>query len=295
MRNSVSVIIVNYNTCELLRDCLLSVYAQTKDLSFEVIVVDNNSSDSSKRVLENEFPQVKSIFSEVNLGFGKANNLGVKNSEGDFVFFLNSDTVLKNNAIKLFYDFMQKNESKLRIGALGCLLKNLHEDIGFSYGSFPTIKNEFFYILGKLKIRKIEDLRSKAKLQYFDVDFVSGAALFMRKDVFMEIDGFDSEIFLYYEETDLQKRLYNKNFRNIIITSPLIVHLEGGSAKSTKKISFNTLCFSQESMNYYIKKHFKGINYYLFRTYIIVDRLLFLPNKKLSFSETKKFIKILLK
>ena len=105
----VSVIIVNYNTVELTKQCILSIYNQTKDVNFEIIVVDNNSEDNSVKIIENNFPQVILINNSDNIGFGRANNLGVEIAKGKYIFFLNSDTILLNNAIKIFVDYMRKN------------------------------------------------------------------------------------------------------------------------------------------------------------------------------------------
>ena len=105
----ISIIIVNYNTCDLTLQCLQSVYEKTVDVGFEVIVVDNASSDNSVEMIKKMFPQVKIIESVENLGFGKANNLGVKYANGDYLFLLNSDTILISNVIFEFYRFMQKS------------------------------------------------------------------------------------------------------------------------------------------------------------------------------------------
>lgn len=98
----VSIIIVNYNTKELTRNCLRSIFDQTKDVDFEVIVSDNGSTDGSIEMIRAEFPQVILIENNANLGFGAANNRGLKIARGKYVFYLNSDTVLLNNAVKLF-------------------------------------------------------------------------------------------------------------------------------------------------------------------------------------------------
>ena len=116
----VSIIIVNYNTCELTKQCIDSVFEKTSGISFEVIVVDNDSKDDSIKVLSQD-SRVNFIESGANLGFGRANNLGIKHSTGKYVFFLNSDTLLLNNAVKKFWDFATTHSS-FAIGALGCQL-----------------------------------------------------------------------------------------------------------------------------------------------------------------------------
>ena len=114
----VSIIIINYNTKLLTLDCLKSIYQHTKDIDFEVIVVDNASSDGSAEAIRESFPIVKVIEPNENLGFGRANNLGAKYAKGEYLFLLNSDTLLIENSIKKLYDFYIENEEKLHIGVL---------------------------------------------------------------------------------------------------------------------------------------------------------------------------------
>ena len=115
----VSIIIVNYNTMDLTRNCLKSVFEQTKDISFEVIVSDNGSNDGSIEMIKSEFPQVVLIENNANLGFGAANNRGLKMTKGKYIFYLNSDTVLLNNAVKNFFDYWENSPEKEKIGAFG--------------------------------------------------------------------------------------------------------------------------------------------------------------------------------
>ena len=114
----VSIIIVNYNTKDLLCQCVDSIYDKTSNVEFEIIVVDNDSSDGSKELFIKD-KRIRFIEAGGYLGFGKANNLGVDAAKGKYVFFLNSDTILMNNAVKLFYDYCESHE-KDRLGAVGC-------------------------------------------------------------------------------------------------------------------------------------------------------------------------------
>src|SRR5574344_737129 len=120
----VSIIIVNYNTKELTRNCLTSIYEKTKDVNFEVFVRDNNSKDGSISMIKKEFPSVILLENNANIGFGAANNRALKQAKGKYVFYLNSDTVLLNNAVKLFFDYFENAKDKENIGALGCNLVN---------------------------------------------------------------------------------------------------------------------------------------------------------------------------
>ncbi len=139
----VSIIIVNYNTKELIKNCINSIYENTKDIDFEIIVSDNGSTDGSVEMLKNDFPNVILIENNANLGFGKANNNGLKVAKGEYIFYLNSDTVLLNNAVKMFYDYWEQNLQKDKIGALGANLLNEKLKITHSGEDFPSKKKIF--------------------------------------------------------------------------------------------------------------------------------------------------------
>ncbi|MGN0014157.1 MAG: glycosyltransferase family 2 protein [Candidatus Gastranaerophilaceae bacterium] len=143
----VSVILVSYNTKELTRDCLKSLYQYTYDIEFEVFVVDNNSQDGSCEMIEQEFQQVKLIKNPDNKGFGSANNVAIRQSCGKYIFCLNTDTVLLNNSIKQFFDFMEKEENQ-KVGACGCQLLDKDMKIQHSYGCLPRISRIILTLFG---------------------------------------------------------------------------------------------------------------------------------------------------
>jgi hypothetical protein len=128
----VSIIIVNYNTSELLKDCINSVLKKTQNVKYELIVIDNASSDCSIKMMKNEFPSIKLIESKENLGFGRANNLGARYATGKYLLLLNTDTLLINNAINILFDFMEK-DTKQTIAACGGNLYNLDRTENYSY------------------------------------------------------------------------------------------------------------------------------------------------------------------
>lgn len=255
----VSIIIVNFNTKNLLKNCLLSIIEKTKNIEFEIIVSDNGSQDGSIEMLKKEFPNVILIENNENLGFGKANNRGLKSAKGKYILYLNSDTVLLNNAVKLFYDYWENAEKKEEIGALGTNLFDEKMNLTHSYGSFPNInqdiKDEFksllaitkhtlkFYLFRKRIPSAVQEHRPLQKV-IGEVDFITGADLFMRNDGHA---FFDENIFLYCEDVDLQYELSKKNLKRILINGPEIQHLEGGS---TKKILNKVTFFSSISSIY---------------------------------------------
>ena len=277
----VSIIIVHYNTKELLSDCLSSIYYNTIDVDFEIIIVDNASFDGSEDFIRFRYPHVIWINSGENLGFGRANNLGVKYAKGEYLFFLNSDTIVKNNAVKTFLTYM-KNHHEGNIGVIGCMLLDPTGCPNNSFGLFPSPKNELLYLLGKVFNESINVLNREN-----NVDYITGADMFMRHDLFETMEGFDSNIFMYYEETDLQYRMAKLGLKRLIIEGPEIVHLEGGSFQQ-KGLSFNRFMMAQKSYNYFVRKHYRGFRYLCFRYSLILIRLTILFTTRWSWKEKMK-------
>lgn len=277
----VSIIIINYNTKRMLADCLSSVYNNTQGIEFEVIVVDNASTDGSEQYIRSLFPQVKWINSGGNIGFGRANNLGAKYAMGKYLFLLNSDTLLLNNALKAFYSYAESHKDE-NLGVLGCWLCDNEGKPNNSFGEFPTPNSEIRYLLGKIGIKKQCNIE-----EGFDVDYIIGADMFIRRNVFEKFSGFDPNFFMYYEETDLQYRMAQKGYVRRIIDTPHIVHLEGGSF-SEEGLTFNRFMMAQRSYNYYLRKHFHGFKYIYFKGILSLIRLtLFItPNWSLKDKST---------
>ncbi|MBO5137518.1 MAG: glycosyltransferase family 2 protein [Spirochaetaceae bacterium] len=265
----VSIIIVNYNTKKLLKNCLNSIYSHTKGIDFEVIVSDNGSTDGSIEMVRTEFPQVLVIENNANLGFGAANNKGLKIAKGKYIFYLNSDTVLLNNAVKVFYDYWEKSCDKENIGALGCNLLDENMNITHSYGNFAGYKialnqlSKMFFsniILSFLYILHIKPnkKRNNSNKQKFlgEVDYITGADLFLLNN---EYAKFDEYFFLYFEEADLQKRLASMEKKRVMIDGPVIQHLCGGSVGENfsikRKASFSRIQFELSRIKF-LKKHF---------------------------------------
>ncbi len=234
----VSVIIINYNTKEQTCDCLDSILNKTSDVSYEIILVDNASHDGSKEFFEKD-ERVKYVYSNENLGFGKANNLGLKYASGKYLFLLNSDTLLVNNAIKIFFDEFEKKDDE--IACMGCLLKNKKGETIHSYGRFPTLWNEIlrrpFSVLrfaGFTRAGYDTPSYRYSKNKDFIVEYVTGADLFLRKDVADKYGLFDPDFFMYYEDAELQYRYHKNGYKSCIIDKPSIIHLVGGSDERRK-------------------------------------------------------------
>ncbi|MBQ9722805.1 MAG: glycosyltransferase family 2 protein [Bacteroidales bacterium] len=296
----VSIIIVNYNTKELLRNCIQSIYNHKTQSSYEIIVVDNNSHDGSCEMIKSEFTKVKLIESSENLGFGRANNLGLKHASGSYFFFLNSDTVLLNNAIDYFVEFCAQRK-ELKIGAVGSILidsdnRNMH-----SYGTFITIKSLLLDILYKYKgiFRKAEVLNDiylhpESVSSPICVEYITGADLFVPAMVVDDIGDFDPRFFMYCEEVDWQKRMCDSGYGRFIIPGPKIIHLEGASAPSTSRHrSIGRILNTFVSQIQYIAKHMSRGKYLLFRICFASLWILPICFRADSFKDKLRVIKVL--
>jgi GT2 family glycosyltransferase len=256
----VSVIIVSYNSKQYIEKTLNSLYKQTNGLDFEVFVVDNGSLDGTVEMIKQEFQQVKILETGQNSGFAKANNIAIRMSEAKYVFLLNPDTVLIENSIKKFYDFMEDYSSE-NIGCCGGLLLNEDMSAQISYGIFPSLLSMTVLDSGasvpfKNQLRKIlYSFRNKYKFgkdgkKYKKVDYVCGADMFIRKDILDNAGLFDEDFFLYFEEMELCYRMKRKGYKSVIFSETKIIH-SGSSAGEASMFKFRE--FKKSELIYFEK------------------------------------------
>lgn len=239
-KKDVSIILVNYKTKDLTRNCINSIVEKTQNLSYEIFVVDNDSQDGTPEMLKNEFPWVKLIENPQNSGFGSANNLAIRQSDAKYVFLLNTDTILVNNAIKILFDFLENNE---KIGACGANLYDENMEHVHSYGVFPTVKRQILKIFmlrwffpAELKQMKDKGLNSENLLK--PVDYITGADVMIRKSVLDEVGIFDERFFMYFEENELQFRIRKVGYEIYINPGAQIIHLHDKSPKKREKMYY---------------------------------------------------------
>lgn len=262
----VSVIIVNYNTTQLVIDCIETIYEHTKDVNFEIIVVDNNSPNRSIEKLNDIFPYVKLILNDKNSGFGAANNLGNKYAIGKYLFLLNSDTLLISNAIFDFFQFMEKTPDAGICGG-NLLTKDLKPNMSFLRikPSLIVKINELFFGL-ILRFIYIDNWSFAHQEQVLEINgFVSGADFFVKKALFDQVGGFDEDFFMYFEEVELTHRIEKLNYKSFILPSVKIIHLEGGSTFTENKANWQ-----RESQKLYFQKTKQ--KYY--KAVVVVDKLI---------------------
>lgn len=276
----VSIIIINYNTFGLTCDCIKSLQKETAGINYEIIVVDNNSNENEALRLEKEFPLITVIRSSKNLGFGKANNLGVAKANGKYVFLLNSDTIVMGNVVKDFFDYMENNTE---VGIACGNLINKDKQPMYSYiKKYNIYLNEvrrYIDIINRKVFHKENHYNFSDKV--IEVDIVSGADLFIERELYLRNEGFDKNFFMYYEDTDLclrikkQKKIVNLPYINII-------HLEGASSKNNLK-KYEMI---MDSKYYFYQKHIPN---YVFIHFVVQQFITFLqlPFKKFIFKKNK--------
>ncbi len=227
MEYQVSVIIVNYNTTEVLEDCIKSVKEKTTGLNYEIIVVDNNSEKGSLAALQEKYTDVRFHFSEENLGFGRANNLGVTKAKGKYLFLLNPDTLLINNAISILFNFIENNPE---VGICGGNLYEKDLSPALSYyemGSHSRYTKEWLTILDRSRPKGYHD-DNRIK----DVRAIIGADLFIRKGLFDTLGGFDPDFFMYFEELHLCDKARELGYRIVSVPEAQIIHIGGAAAEN---------------------------------------------------------------
>ncbi len=276
----VSIILVSYNTKDLTRNCLNSILEKTQEVDFEIFVVDNNSQDGSPEMIEQEFPDVHLIKNSENKGFGAANNIAVKQSKAKYVYLLNTDTILINNSVKAFFDYMEKPENQM-VGACGGIMYDKNGNKTYIEFKFPHIFDSLF-----ANMKKTEQDLSKEK----EVDWMGGSNLFLRKSCLDKVGLFDEKFFMYFEETDLCKRIKENGFKVFFIPYSSIIHFEGSSFEANNTINFSKARIFAQSKCYYFKKHHGLLSVFIIKFINIVIQLYkFIKNKN---SDELKVLKI---
>lgn len=230
---AVSVLITNWNGAEVLRDCLISVREQTRDIAYEVIVVDDASTDGSVQIVRAEFSWVRLVTRTVNGGFVKANNDGVRTARGRNVFLLNSDTQLLNNAVKILSDYLDGHAG---VGVCGGWLTNPDGSSQVSYGSAPSfsqaLADAFFLndLFPSLDFPNRGVLPSPARTGPRPAEYITGADLMIRRSLIETLGLFDELYEAYCEEVDLCRRVRVAGGLEVhFVPQARIVHLGGFS------------------------------------------------------------------
>lgn len=224
----VSIVIVNWNAQPYLCNCLRSIFSQSKDnLSFEIIVVDNASTDDSVPAVKAQFPEVQIIENTENQGFAAANNQGIRVSAGKFILLLNPDTVVFNDSLPTLLEVASRHPE---VGVLGPCLLNQDGNIQPSVMSFPSLPSIVKSFV-RARIHGVSKIAPNTEKEIVFVPCVSGACLLIRGEVFEQVGLLDESYYMYGEEIDFCYRLSNAGWKVAYTSLVSIVHLGGQSTK----------------------------------------------------------------
>lgn len=251
----ISIVIVNYKTPLLLKDCVHSIVSHSQEIGYEIIIVDNHSEDESEEIIKKQFPQVIWLNTGYNAGFARANNLGIRNASGNYILLLNSDTVVNENTlINTYNDYQTLEKTGRKIGFLGCQLIDLNGNI--QHNSRPKVRNieklivahpliifasKIFRIKPEDKEKSISDL-NKLHTVFHETKWLGGTFLFYNTDISLK-EGYylDEDFFMYGEDTEWSLRLHKRGYKHYFTPNASVIHAEGGSfkIKATKWIQIS--------------------------------------------------------
>ncbi len=276
MKKDLSIVVLSYNTKDLLVDCVKSVIKNTKGINYEIIVVDNGSSDGSAEAVSKL--KVKLIRNKENLGFTKGNNQGIKVAQGEYILLLNSDTLISDNSLGGIVHWMNAH---LEIGVATCALYNRDGSIQGTGGYFPTLIRVFSWMTIQdfpfvdLIIKPFQPMKEKSfskNLDFYakeqDLDWVTGAFLLTRKKIISDIGGLDEDFFMYGEDVDFCFRVKEKGWKVKYLPQFSIIHY--GGASSVREFP---LLQEYKSMKIFYKKHYPFWQYPILRLFLKVGAL----------------------
>jgi O-antigen biosynthesis protein len=246
----ISIVIVNYNVKEYVASLLISIGKASSDLSTEIFVVDNASTDGSQEFLTSRFPEIHFIRNEVNIGFAKANNQAIRQAQGTYTLIINPDTLIQENTLSVLLDHMRAHPTA---AAAGCKL--LNPDGSFapeSKRSIPTPLSALYKVLGFSSKYYVTTLGED---ESGPVPVLSGAFMFCRTDVLQRLDGFDERFFMYGEDIDLCYRISLAGYGIDYVPSTSIIHYKG---ESTKKDNLDYVILFNKAMYQFFEKHYSA-------------------------------------
>ncbi|MGB7582214.1 MAG: glycosyltransferase family 2 protein [Sedimentisphaerales bacterium] len=257
----VSIIIVNWNTRDILRGCLWSVYEQTQDISFEVIVVDNASTDGSVEMVKRDFPQAVLIENMGNRGFAAANNQGLKITKGQYILLLNSDTIVLDGAIQKTVVFAEQHPEA---AVIGCKALNPDGSLQPTCFMFPSLINMFLSSTYLYELFPRDRFFGRERMTWWDrndvreVDVVTGCFMLVRRRAIEQTGLMDEQFFVYGEETDWCYRFRQGGWKVLFIPDAKIVHLGG---QSSKQMASQMTLQLKGSILQFMRKHHSFLEY----------------------------------
>jgi GT2 family glycosyltransferase len=256
-KTDVSVVIVSWNTRDILRGCLRSIFEETKNASIEVFVVDNNSHDGSSGMVQVEFPQVKLVENDQNRGFAAASNQGIRLASGRYTLLLNPDTIILEDAISRCVQYADHHPD---VGVVGCQVLEDENRVSNTGFSFPSPLNVFLALSGLSRAFPRSRLFGRPELGWWerdceqDVDVVTGMFMLVRREAIAHVGIMDESYFVYSEEADWCYRFARAGWRRVFTPCARIVHVDGGR-KSTSQVSTKMFIQMQKSSMIYHRKN----------------------------------------
>ncbi len=253
-----SIIIVNFNTGKFVTLCLDFIRKNPPSKTYEIFVVDNNSSDNSVQLIKRHYPEVRLIRNSTNFGFSYANNQAIGRSRGKYIFILNPDTVVTRGAFDELVDFMEAHPDA---GVGGAKILNFDGSIQYSCRRFPTMLYVFFgrrsFLMRFLPRNKFSDeylMMSEDYSRDLEVDWVFGAAMILRRKALREVGIFDEEYFIFVEDTDLCYRMREKGWKVFFVSNAVVFHHLGVTRDRFWK---TTVLHHNLGMFKFFKKHYR--------------------------------------
>ena len=262
-----SIAIVSYNTKNILLDCLSSVRAHTTTIAYEVIIVDNDSRDGTVPALQAAYPAMKIIANPDNRGFAKAVNQALVASKGRHLLLLNSDTIVKGPSLATMVAYLDHHPE---VGAVSCKQWTGDGHLNQTCFPFPSIRDHLFYSALFQRVAPTMQAAAAAThavdcTQSQDVDWANGACLMVRRSLLLELGGLDEEFFMYFEDADLCRRLYQQGYRVRHLAEAEIIHFIGRSSNRDHERLQLEWEFSRIR---YVEKHFSPVKRLLMKGWI---------------------------
>lgn len=269
----VSVIVVNWNTRELLRNCIRSICEQASNVQLEIIVIDNRSTDGSAEMVKEEFPWVILVENSLNRGFAAANNQGISLAKGRYILLLNSDTTVCDNAIEKTVQYADKHPE---VAVVGCQVLESPDKIQMTCFRFPSLLNLSLQVSGLARVFKYNHFFGREDMLWWrreserEVDVISGMFMLVRRKAIDEVGLMDEDYFLLFEDTDWCYRFARAGWEMLFWPGAKIIHVDGGD-QSSRKTALRMFIQFRKSLLIYFKKHHGSLQCLVVRILLLVD------------------------
>jgi GT2 family glycosyltransferase len=254
-----SIVIVTWNSQEFIRNCLDSIFLSQGNFTSEVIVVDNDSSDETAKIVEQLYPHVNLIQNKKNLGYAKANNQGIEKARGEYILLLNPDTQVLEDSLSLMYGFMEENPN---IGALGAKLLNPDKSVQPSCREFPTFSTLIWEFSGLSRLFPRSRVFGRWRMGYFnfdkqrETDQPMGSCLMLRRATLEDVGAFDENFVMFFNDVDLCFRIKKGDWKIYFYPEAKVIHYKGAS---TRKAKPRMIWLSHLAFYKFFKKHKTGL------------------------------------